>query len=572
MSLKKHLLSCLFGIAALGLSANELPTPAGADQYWQPPQKKFIDASWATPKVDFLLKNIEEMERTAPLQGIRINYWVKGKLPNGKMYDAHDAVVFTSVYWQYEWFADTIKKLKSVKFKKFTDNFLSAIASTARFKWDDDKAWGAVANNMGVLARVAKETGMKGIMFDPEEYYGQIWAYVPERDGDYAAAAKIARQRGQAVGKAMFKEFPEIRFFCLYSVSMDLFDRSSYPLLLQAFMNGIYDVMPYTAKIIEGHEGPGYTAANRDHFRVSRYDVDHGLLKRIYPENIAKYKACTQYSPGFYPDAYFSRWKGDYWHDSIARETSQKKTTAKALFWKNLSESLDFADEYVWLYSEKGAWWDKVKKKGVQYMWEKHVPGITKGVEAALNPEKYLDFLAGEGGKKNLLKNGDFAKKGSIGYIPGWTFWQRDTSKCQYAWDAKGGPDGKGAVVFVNKSQKAPGVIREARPKGYAFLYQNVNVTAGSRYLLTVKTSSTMPYPGYMRLSVTWKNAKKDVHPHLTQKCFAIPGKAGEFKTLSMVISVPDGVDQMIFGLQGSNIASGEKVIFADAAVYKLYD
>ena len=572
MTLKKYLPVCLSGLAALGLFAADFPVPEGTDPFWKPPQKKLIETSWATPYLDFLVKNIEEMERTAPFQGIRINYWVKGKLPNGKLYDTHDAVVFTKTCWRYEWFADMIKQLKSVKFKKFTDNFLSAIASPARFTLEDDQAWDAVANNFAVLARVAKETGMKGIMFDPEEYYGQIWAYVPEKNGDYNAAMKLARKRGQAVGKAMFKEFPEIRFFCLFGICMDSLHRSSYPLLFQAFMNGLYDVMPYTAKIIEGREDRGYVAANRDHFRLSRYETDHGLLTRIYPENIEKYKACTQYAPGFYPDAYFSRWKGDYYFDQIMAEVKRQKTTPLALFRKNIAESLDYADEYVWVWSEKGAWWDKVKKNGVKFMWEKHVPGITKAVEAAMDPEKHLDYLAGKGGKKNLLNNGDFAKNGNIGYIPGWTFWQKDTSKCQYAWEAKSGANGKPAAVMVNNAVKAPGVVRETRPKGHAYLYQKIKVNPGSRYLVTAKASSTMPFPGIMRLSVEWQDSKEDIHPHLSRYAYVLPGKAGEFKTMTMMVSVPQGAEYMTFGLLGTNVASGEKVIFSDAAVYKLFD
>ena len=81
-----------------------------------------------------------------------------------------------------------------------------------------------------------------------------------------------------------------------------------------------------------------------------------------------------------------------------------------------------------------------------------------------------------------------------------------------------------------------------------------------------------MPFPGIMRLSVVWQDSKEDIHPHLSRYAYVLPGKAGEFKTMTMMVSVPQGAEYMTFGLLGTNVASGEKVIFSDAAVYKLFD
>jgi hypothetical protein len=74
-------------------------------------------------------------------------------------------------------FQRAIDDLKATKFKKFTDNFIQIISMPSSVDWFDPN-WSNIAYNASLFARVAKQGGCKGIMFDPEMYVGRLWGYI----------------------------------------------------------------------------------------------------------------------------------------------------------------------------------------------------------------------------------------------------------------------------------------------------------------------------------------------------------------------------------------------------------
>jgi hypothetical protein len=78
----------------------------------------------------------------------------------------------------------------------------------------DDAAWSQVAQNWKTVAKVAQETGFKGVFFDNEEYAGK-WMNFPEDFSPEEAAAGLealqakASQRGRELMAAIASEMPD---------------------------------------------------------------------------------------------------------------------------------------------------------------------------------------------------------------------------------------------------------------------------------------------------------------------------------------------------------------------------
>jgi RTX calcium-binding nonapeptide repeat (4 copies) len=78
----------------------------------------------------------------------------------------------------------------------------------------DDAAWAQVAQNWRTVAKVAQETGFKGIFFDNEEYAGK-WMNFPEDFSPEEAAVGLealqamASQRGRELMAAIAEEMPD---------------------------------------------------------------------------------------------------------------------------------------------------------------------------------------------------------------------------------------------------------------------------------------------------------------------------------------------------------------------------
>lgn len=171
--------------------------------YWRPPQKKLIEAGWDTPTTGFLRENIKKMEESTPYQGIRIK--LEG---NGEGKGQHVKTIFGKTRWQYEWFKDDVENLKNTDFKTFTDNFIATGVMPGDVDWFTDSDWACVCNNFALVARIAQETGMKGIVFDPEEYSSYLWSGTNVNGHSREETETMARQRGQEFGNALFKTFP----------------------------------------------------------------------------------------------------------------------------------------------------------------------------------------------------------------------------------------------------------------------------------------------------------------------------------------------------------------------------
>lgn len=350
--------------------------------------KKLIGFDHSTPTPLFLKKNIAEMEKRAPYDGIGIRVATSGKV-NGKTINCSGWTVCSNIPWKYEWFADTVKTLQEIKFKKFKHNFLRTTVHPGTLSLFSDTDWAAAGNNFSILSKIAKEGGLKGLFFDIEDYANSLFAYKKERypGKSLEDVKKMMRKRGQEIGNAVFRAYPDIVLFCPFGPSINRIIAEAPNLetkdawantyvLFPAFFNGLLDVLPATAVIVDGHEGRGYYAE----FKLIRKIHNQLSPRLVQPENMEKYKNQVQLGIGLYLDPYFypeAMKKTSQFFRALAPENKDRLS----VFRHNLDQSFATSEEYVWTWGEGAAWWKEAAPGKKMPLWEDFCPGVTAATE-----------------------------------------------------------------------------------------------------------------------------------------------------------------------------------------------
>ena len=239
------------------------------------------------------------------------------------------------------------------------------------------------------MSKIAKEGGLKGLFFDIEDYANSLFAYKKERypGKSLEDAKKMMRKRGREIGNAVFRAYPDIVLFCPFGLSINRIIAEAPNLetkdawantyvLFPAFFNGLLDVLPATAVIVDGHEGRGYYAE----FKLIRKIHNQLSPRLVQPENMEKYKNQVQLGIGLYLDPYF--------YPEAMKKTSQffralapKNKDRLSVFRHNLDQSFATSEEYVWTWGEGAAWWKEAAPGKKMPLWEDFCPGVTAATE-----------------------------------------------------------------------------------------------------------------------------------------------------------------------------------------------
>jgi hypothetical protein len=285
-------------------------------------RKKLIAVGFDMIDNTVLADHIDEMERQ-PFDGtvmmIRHDEARTGKLEN----------VFEDEVWQPSWFREVVDQITAVEFSRFTDNFLRLMAVTSsEIDWFDDVGWANIVEHWRLAAWTARQSGLKGIAFDPEGYKTDRWrdfaqfSYLvqPQRDRySFAEYYDWARQRGREVLEAIVAEYPEITLFCFFMnsvlkrtagyanpqlASRALLEYSAYT-LYPAFINGWLDVAPPMVTFVDGCEN-AYLFNSQQEYLKADLDVRKTCQELVATENRDKYKTQVQVGFGVYLDAYWN--------------------------------------------------------------------------------------------------------------------------------------------------------------------------------------------------------------------------------------------------------------------------
>jgi len=418
-----------FGSALLAFASFiSLDVTAGTSFLWTAERKKVVSFAWEwrflTP--DDLVRSAKKINDTG-LDGIGIYISPKGHV--GEWNWMSRWLSEARFEWTHEMVEDQIPALKkATEHKGLRECFIMSLAAPRkRIDWKDDARWHRIAKSMGTMAWLAKQGGVRGLAIDPEDY-GRVNQYKRcPGDEPWEVLAPLARKRGREIFSEVFREYPDITICSFWLLSWDIgFVDANNPILAArsegnlwpAFVNGMLDVMPPTALVVDGNEWAyHYKAANGD-FAASSVAQRNAVFGLIAPENRRKYRG--QVLPGFglYLDSYTG--------EKINEKGEENKLyfgpengSRLAHLQRNFSSAVRNCGGYVWFWGEKYTWIDhcdgqKLLPDVTRKRWEDMLPGLSMVVRACSDPAAFLenDFpaLRGKGLMKDLMAGRDARK------------------------------------------------------------------------------------------------------------------------------------------------------------------
>ncbi|HKA21004.1 MAG TPA: hypothetical protein VKN18_22175 [Blastocatellia bacterium] len=310
--------------------------------------KKVVYYGWGLPDTQYVRDHWREMEEM-PLDGLGIlvainrKTWQQGVRGDGNQLGRQ---IMGPRAFHIEEFHDAIADLQSAHWRSFTDNFLPVALSLNEYvrglNWFDDERWKIIANNFGVLSRIAAEAKLRGLIFDPEHYDYRLFSYSVQQklqDRPFEDCTKMARQRGREVMKAVAAELPDATLLSFYGYTLLLSEMRGHSSLketnyslLPAFYDGLLEAMPSGACLVDGYEF-SYGYKKRQDF------VDS--LSRIYHDG-SRFTSV--------PDRYRAHVRAGFglWLD---RDQKFEYFTPEE-FKESLTYALDVSDKYVWIYGQ----------------------------------------------------------------------------------------------------------------------------------------------------------------------------------------------------------------------------
>ena len=561
------------------------------DELFPQKSKKLLQFGWDNADAEFLDKNVEMMETYLPYDGVGIKISKTITLPNGKRGDTTYRN-FSKMKFKKEWYEKDIAHLQSFhkKAKKLKHNFLGVAASTFTGEFDifDDAFWEATCHNFALIAHVAKQGGCKGIRFDLEDYSNyQNWRYRAECGKSYAEAWNKARERGRQWMNAIAREYPDITIFCHYWLDLVMGYADGSPQLyerlqgcgsglLVAFINGIYDVLPPKATIVDGMEAHGYAAKCLDDYQKMRALREVRYAKLLAPGNQKKFRERGSLAVGTYLSCYTNS-KPPY---SFRKFMDAEKMTPLEYFRRNFTYAVEYSDEYVWTWNEHRKWFPiqfdySWKNKYLLYSPDvpgpyvgMAIPGIEDAMVYAKDPWKYAFGLLKNPSKlKNLLKNPSFEGNGgksAVGLapdsvtfknLPNWETYKNKRSQAVFSLVESKGVNGSNALM-----------IRD----GEGVVHQAVKINPNGAYIIRAKAKFAGQSGG--SLGIQWRNEKGIWHNHNMVLAAPFNEDQGDgWKRATIIVrSVPAGSRYLSPMLR----SSGKKdsfVLFDDVEVFSIF-
>lgn len=346
--------------------------------------KKLIEFGWDEPDTGFIREHIKEMQQT-PFDGcvFHVDFKKKGG-PNGRLtWDGWGTNVIA-----FEDVQQALADMKQTELGKFKYNFARFNTTPAKLDWFDD--YQAVVQNCQVAARFAKEANCPGILFDIEQYEGQLFDYrkqkfaydktkphdTPQKSWEVYAAQ--ARKRGTEVMEAFQTGYPDLTIFLTFGYSLPWLEsgQGRGPLaechygLLAPFLDGMLAAAKGKTRLVDGHE-ISYGWKKEEQFDKGYKAMAEDLLPIVM--NPEKYRNFFSFGFGLWID---QDWRKNGWNT----EDVSKNYFAPEVFSAATASALKRADEYVWIYSETPRWWSK--EGGPVKLPQAYIDAVKRGKES----------------------------------------------------------------------------------------------------------------------------------------------------------------------------------------------
>jgi len=535
--------------AGVGVLSAAPATPATEEemhrQFEATKNKKVILAqAWTDRTPDVVVANMDFLKKY--FDGVFIEIYGKGhKDPKGETASSR-RILQKDFEFKYEWFAAEVPKIK-----KFTSNGLehSFIGTAARYgdlDWFNDEHWRIACNNYGVMARIAREGGMKGIEFDAEMYAFKQFNYQPYCGKSRHQVWMKARERGKQWITEVQKNYPGITIFCLFLHTLNYetlgtADNNAYAQgnLFVPFFNGILDGLDPQTKLIEGNEIYTYKASSRRHFDFAIAQERMLFNSQVLPENRLKAKAQIACATAVYMDAYFfDSTKASAYHravyDVMTPGAKWNDPVRMKAFYRNFAEAVRDSEEYVWIYQERVRYFGRDKKYIDNKLMQEVFPQLLPYIKAAKSPatlEKYWLERVRKENIPNLVKGGNFEDDS----YKRWYFWQRAKNKHRDSGFFLAPGEG------INKSR---GIVAKNLGKhGGSFFVKNIKVKPNTQYMLYGRIKRTEA--GYGALSIMFQQGNSWDYNVMTPLIRIVPRtmKAGEYQEVIGIFTTPEYIN-----------------------------
>lgn len=511
---------------------------------------KYVAGGWefASAGVGTLLSRAAVLDKT-PFDGFIVYFEAEGR--DGLHLTSRNIIHQRA--WDYGEVAPLEAKYQELtSHRSFSHSFMNSYrAPTNRVDWTDDATWARIANNMRVVARLAKRSGFVGLQMDPEDYYDQH-QYSRRKGCDggmpYGELSQKARARARQVFGPVFEEFPDVKLLSYWFLTLDrryvvatdgryLKDRIDMAGgdLWPAFVDGIFDVLPPTATLIDGCENAYIYSASRNEYINAAIQARGDLVWLLSPENRAKYRAQMQMSFGVYLDGYCRTDTKSNWYMGPIDGSRLKHLEA------NLRQATKAADEYIWFWGENGSWADTAKR------WESRMPGLTDALLSVKDPVAYGRLLRRrlEAGKLKALN----ANSACVGTDPKkvpapYGTWQKPPKK---------GPAGTFGCDLTTGDGDSCSLVGDSVSSG-CFTFERDGFKPGDRFGLSFASKGRRIASG-----INWHTAGRNnwaVHRQIVPISRDVDANGWSHTDWSFAI--PDGVDGFTITFS-VNLGAGEK-------------
>lgn len=354
-------------IAAVG--SGESPILKAKADLWASPgelrKKKMIGTgqyslqgveSRTTPR--FLADN-PEFCATHPFDGVTVvvpldPVWLAEQGMTGAATGDFDPLAWSKIPVPYTAVQDVVKDLKRISWGRLTDNFLWIRMLQAHRHSPDvnysadftnDAEWAAVEKNAALMARICRETNLKGFMLDTEQYssFTSGEAFPMGKN-----TPELVRQRGRQWIKAVQAEFPAITIMIFFSWSSDA-EEAGFLAGMRPFLNGVLDEIKEPARLIHGHENTFYFGQGPES-RYTKEGVPGGRIQYQRVREFMKKWRVLSSDPKKYDK--FVKPGMAAWVESAPWDMGSGSIGTKNTIWSNLPYALAYSDEYVWVWSE----------------------------------------------------------------------------------------------------------------------------------------------------------------------------------------------------------------------------
>ena len=539
--------AALLGTLVLGAR----PTTADTQSNSRGARSPIIATGWDSPRPRQFREGLEAFESWGVFDGTTLR--ATRRTAEG----AEEAAIFAFSHEQWAWeeFAAALADLKAAQPTTCRENYLMLYSNPGDVDWFDEDGWRIVTEHWRLLSRLAKQGGLRGLLFDAEPYtppHSQfLYRAQPQRDNHtFAEYRTIARQRGREVMTAVREEFPDVSIFSyrLFSDMLGLLDsgdldRAIEPhtySLLPAFVDGWLDVMPPTMRIIEGTEDIGYRANSSAEYSAAYTRLRLRLPEFVAPEHREKVRRQFFVGQSLYLDAHVNP-PDNPWH--IDREGS----TPAARLAANVASALAASDGVVWLYGEKARWWPSTDS--TYPTWPERLPGAIAAIRRAKDPTGFArQLLHQDPAPQNLLENGDFSQAPAPDGPPeGWFEWQDDASHGQVSCT-------EGQVELRGVRDGVVGRI--------------IDVQAGHYY--AVRVGVRTEGRGLASLNIGWKDAAGawTARARNRQLVGADPADAAGWREIVGLVEAPPEAGKLVFMVGAkAQLGDTDRCWFDDAVV-----